>query len=137
MNDDSRADKDFPASFHFNEPGDSVTGKLVRWDRGPSKFGDEQIPIAVLETEAGPRGVWLFSAVLKAKFGELKPKAGEVVRVEFLGTKKSATSEFSYKNWSVSAPEREAEEYVPDFADWAADSTYQGEVPPVGDSPWA
>jgi hypothetical protein len=60
-----------------------------------------------------------------------------VVRVEFLGSKRSEASGFNYKDWRVTCPERATETYEPPFDEWAADSTYQGELPPdEGAPPW-
>ena len=129
---DTTSDNGFPVSQRFNEEGTSVAGIVASYSEGVGKFGP--VPIMNITTDDGERAVWLFSQILREKVGKAAPKPGEKVVVTYLGEKVSNATGNRYKNWKVETPDRPAE--VPDFADWAAETTYQGEAPPGDGAPW-
>src|SRR5437899_1437816 len=70
------------ADQHHPNP---LVGVLVRVDDGHTPYGPAKI--VVLRTPAGDEyGVWLLHAVLKGEFARLRPQAGELVAVRYLGT---------------------------------------------------
>src|SRR6266545_1408018 len=82
-----------------------VTGIVLGFDKAPTKFSDgKDVPIVTLEVGDVPRSLWLTYTVLKSQFARLRPEVGEVVRVEYLGSREGTSAE--YHNFKVTAPER-------------------------------
>lgn len=96
------------------EAGQSAVGKLLRYDRAPTRDGDE-VDIAVMEIDGQPRSVWLLHQALRSQFARHKPVVGEVLRVANRGKKESASSGRQYWDWAVEV-EREETEYTPDWS---------------------
>jgi hypothetical protein len=77
----------FPESWK-PKPGDSIVGTLLRYDTGPTSWGDRRI--AVLKIEANEShgeylcGVWLSHKVLVDQFKRLRPEPGELVGIKRL-----------------------------------------------------
>jgi hypothetical protein len=68
-------DSDYPAYWDWDKDGLSVTGKFIRLDEAPSKFG--LTPIVVLFLEDGTsRAVWLNRTALKSQFAEELERRG-------------------------------------------------------------
>ena len=97
---------------YINAQDGIVEGTLVRYSKGPNKFDPENdVPIAVLDVDGDVRSLWLNTFVLRSKFADLKPVAGERVRVEYLGKREGANGE--YHNFAVEMPDRPP--YEPDW----------------------
>jgi hypothetical protein len=68
---------EFPPAWK-PEPGDVLVGKVVRYDRGFTVYGE--VRTVTIERDNGERvAVWLSSTVLLNEFAKQKPKPGERV----------------------------------------------------------
>jgi hypothetical protein len=102
---------DFPDNWIFDEHGDQVAGKFVRFERGQTKsYGAK--PICVLEVDGIERSLWLNTTVLAGKFRdelrdrptrELEP--GERIIVKRLEKKTAADGKVEYWNFRVLFPD--------------------------------
>lgn len=74
---------EFPPAWR-PEPGDVLVGKVVRYDRGFTMYGE--VRTVTIERDNGERvAVWLSSTVLLNEFAKQKPKPGERIGLKYLG----------------------------------------------------
>jgi len=70
------------------KPGDSITGVVVRYAKGPTPYGERWIVVLrVAPTETHGEylaGVWLSHKVLVDLFKRMRPKKGEAVAIKRL-----------------------------------------------------
>jgi hypothetical protein len=114
-----RVDLKSPTSWRPVDQGDEVSGHFVRLDEGFAKDG-AACPIAVLRTDDGEVGVWLWHTVLRQGFARLRPQPGEAVLVRYLGKRTSESSGRNYHAYTVDAPAREPIE--PDWSSLTSDA---------------
>ena len=64
--------------------GDVLVGKILRYDKGWTDYGE--CPICLVEDEEaeGPRAVWIFHTVLVSEFEKKRPKVGERIGIKRL-----------------------------------------------------
>lgn len=123
-------EQEYPETFVFDDTNNKLIGVFVRVDTGPSEYGP--VPIAVLEDGGKEYGVWMFHAVLRNQFAQVKPRVGELVGVKYLGKKMGASGR-QYANYVVKRiPDASAEAF-----DWdaIADETAVQDMAPAQDSP--
>jgi hypothetical protein len=109
------------------EPGQIITGTIVRYTSGTTAFGECQI--AVLESEENDSlgSLWLYHTVLKNEFARLHPQPGERVGIKYFGK----TSK-GYHLWKliVDRPEK-----LPDFSSSATEEGPPGDFLFASDEP--
>jgi hypothetical protein len=113
---------EYPKFINPIEAGE-VEGTVTGLDKAPTKFG--QAMIVNLAVDGEERALWLTQTVLRSQFGQLKPKVGEKIRVEYLGMRDGAGGE--YHNFRVTAPDRPP--FVPDWDALAGEAGYEDENP--------
>jgi hypothetical protein len=128
-----RATAAHPTTWRPNDPDKQhpqlLVGELVRVDEGHTSYGPAKI--VVLRAPDGVEwGVWLLHAVLKGEFMRLRPRAGELVAIRYLGTVAPRDGRAGYEAYRV----------VVDRADGAADwDSLEGEpedsAPPLSQAP--
>lgn len=104
----AKAAEPTPESWKAEKPGDVIYGKIRRYEKGSTSWGD--CVICVLESLRTPGrlvSVWIFGTVLANAFQRLQPQRGEAIRVEYLGEVHPEGGGAAYKNWSV-AVDRDA-----------------------------
>ena len=85
-----RAENEPPASWVPEADGEYIAGKLVRYERGTTAFGDQII--AILQAPDGTeRAVWLLHAVLHNEFSRQRPRPGELVLIRYVGRRQAAS----------------------------------------------
>lgn len=123
-------EQEYPETVRLDEDNPIIMGTFLRVDWGPSEYG--QVPIAVLQKDNKEYGVWMFHAVLRNQFAQVKPAVGEPVGVKFLGKKKGASGR-EYSNYVVKrVPKAGAEAF-----DWDAisDEAVSADIAPAADTP--
>jgi hypothetical protein len=103
-------DRERATPFIAENPGDQITGKVVRYEVGESRFGPADIAI-IATPKDGEKAFWLLGAALKSQWGKAAPKPGETVGAKFLGDRVSAAGN-RYKDWRVVVDRPEA---LPNF----------------------
>ena len=110
---DGRTESEYPAPVILGDPGDEITGEVVGFSEGPSKFSPDPITIVNLRRDDGVvLALWLNSTVLQNKVARLRPKVGELLEVEYLGKRQGANAE--YKDYRVAVPDRQP--FEPDWS---------------------
>jgi hypothetical protein len=96
------------------EPGDTITGKAIRFDEIDPK-GKGLYPVITIEKASGDmESVHAFHAVLQSELGRREPKLGDELTITYLGLKQGKVYKYeSYKviggqeremNWKKYAP---------------------------------
>lgn len=104
----AKAEEPSPESIKFERPGQSVIGRVRRYEKGSTDWGD--CVICVLESlqTGNLASVWIFGTVLANAFQRLQPRIGEVIRVEYKG-EVHREGQSSYKDWNLTVDRDEAE----------------------------
>ena len=104
----AKAAEPSPESIKFERPGQAVIGKVRRYEKGSTDWGD--CVICVLESlqTGNLASLWIFGKVLAGAFDRLQPRIGEVIRVEYLGEVHPEGGQ-RYKNWSLIVDRDEAQ----------------------------
>jgi hypothetical protein len=105
---------EFPRAWRFHSddsdhPADGATflGRFTGViETGQSAYGDKPVARFVAEETGEEISIWLFQQALLDQLAKLKPEKGELVKIDYLGKKKSKTSKYSYQSFKASAPER-------------------------------
>jgi hypothetical protein len=110
-------DREFPESWVAQEPGELIVGEYLGSDVGTTARGPA--PLITLRLESGEeRTVWCFHRVLENKLGRLKPRVGDTIAIRYLGEKKSAKGDVTYKDYDVSSDRgRDKIDWVSSFKD--------------------
>lgn len=69
-------------------------------------YGAKPVARFIQEGTGEEISIWLFAQALLDRMAKLAPEKDELVRIEYLGKKKSTKSTRSYQNFKVTAPER-------------------------------
>jgi hypothetical protein len=94
-----RADEAFPEAWIPEAEGDEIIGTFVRLTQGTAKDG-RTAPVVVLDTQDGPRSVWLWGTAQLNQFRKARPQPGEAVLHRYLGKVQGAdTTRSPYKNF--------------------------------------
>lgn len=107
---------DFPRSWRFHSDEGDADGAtfLGRFtgviEVGPSAYGDKPVARFTVEETGEEVSIWLFQQALLDQLTKVAPEKGELVKIDYLGKKKSKTSKYSYQSFRVSAPDRPAVE---------------------------
>jgi len=98
-----------------------IIGKILRYDKGWTDYGE--CPICLMEDEeAGePRAVWIFHTVLLDEFKKKRPMVGERI-----GIKRLPDAAKGYRRYELRVDRKEPE--VPDFSRFERPN----DVPPRG-----
>lgn len=94
------AAKPAPESIKFERPGQAVIGRVVRYEKGSTDWGDCVICVIASLTTGNLASVWIFGTVLSNAFERAQPRPGEIIRVEFKG-EVHREGQSSYKDWSL------------------------------------
>jgi hypothetical protein len=101
---------EFPRTWRWDDDGDTVEGRFIGFDEGPTAYGDK--PIVVLQVDGEPRSLWLFDTALVSKFREEVRKrptrdltAGEQLYIKRGGMITSGTGR-DYRRYDVRFPDR-------------------------------
>lgn len=89
------------------EPGDVVDGKLVSLTRGWSDWLQGHYPILTIHDKDQKRDidVHCFHQVLHERLLELRPKIGDMLRVEYRGQVKSQDGKRTISIYNITAPD--------------------------------
>jgi len=82
----AKEDGTFPESW-MSQPGDWISGVVVRYQRGETKFGSCWIAVLECRNDEGQPyhlGIWLAHTVLLDQFKQQRPKRGERVGIKRL-----------------------------------------------------
>ena len=123
----ARAKLDQPRAetYRFTEAGDEIAGTVVRLDVADTEYGPQRI--VVIDTGDGElRSIWLLHDALLSQMKKLKPQAGDVIAVRYLGKQKSGNGR-SYHAYTVATDQER-----PQFQ-WDAPSA---RPPAVAADPW-
>jgi len=96
----AKAEEPSPESIMFERPGQAAMGRVVRYERGSTDWGDCVICVIRNLASGNLGSIWVFGKVLAGAFERLQPKVGEVIRVQYLG-KVHPQGGQEYKNWSL------------------------------------
>jgi hypothetical protein len=105
-----RAAEPPPESWKPEKPGDAIIGRVRRYERGSTSWGD--CVICVVESLRAPgrfASIWIFGTVLANAFQRVQPRLGEVIRVEFRGVVEPTTGGPAYKDWTLVADRAEGD----------------------------
>jgi hypothetical protein len=97
-----RADEPLPESWKPDRPGQRIVGRVRRYEKGTTGWGD--CVICVVESLRRPgqlASVWLFGTVLVNAFRKQRPKRGEVILVEYRGMVHPDGGGADYKDWRL------------------------------------
>jgi hypothetical protein len=105
-------EREYPESWMWDEDGDRVSGRFVRFDRAPTRdYGMKAI--LVLDVDGVPRSVWLTATVLFNKVRDevaSRPKRnlepGEQVSIKRLEKTKGEGGRQGYWKFQVLFPDR-------------------------------
>lgn len=103
---------EFPAPWRFKSDDGDADGTvfLGRFtgviEQGETSYGPSPVARFIHEETGQEYSVWLFNQSLRDQLSKLRPEKDELVKIEYLGKKKSKTSKFSYQSFRASAPER-------------------------------
>ena len=104
----AKAEEPSPESIKFEKPGQSVIGRVKRYEKGSTDWGDCVICVIESLTSGNLASIWIFGTVLANAFERLQPRIGEVIRVEFKG-EVHREGQSSYKDWNLTVDRDEAE----------------------------
>lgn len=96
-----KADEPLPESWKADKPGDRIIGRVRRYEKGTTGWGDAVI--CVVESLRRPghlASIWVFGTVLSNAFQKQQPKRGEVILVEYRG-KVQPDGGQEYKDWRL------------------------------------
>jgi hypothetical protein len=99
----ARAKLDQPRAetFRFTKAGDEIAGTVVRLDMGETEYGPQKI-VVVDPGDGNPRSIWLLHDALLSQMKKLKPQAGDVIAVRYLGRQQSGSGR-SYHAYTVTS----------------------------------
>lgn len=102
-----------PWKFHSDDPSVPADGPVFEGrftgviEAGETRdYGAKPVARFIQEDSGEEISIWLFAQALLDRMSKLAPEKDELVRIEYLGKKKSKTSTRSYQNFRVTAPER-------------------------------
>lgn len=98
-----RANTEHPTSWRPNAGKGHpqlLVGVLVRVDDAHTSYGPARI-VVLRDPEGVEWGVWLLHAVLKDEFAQLRPCAGELVAVKYVGRVEGRDGRAGYESYRV------------------------------------
>ena len=104
----AKAAEPSPESIKFETPGQSVLGRVRRYEKGSTDWGDCVICVIESLKSGNLASIWIFGTVLANAFQRLQPRIGEVIRVEYKG-EVHREGQSSYKDWNLTVDRDEAE----------------------------
>ena len=104
----AKAAEPSPESIKFETPGQSVIGRVRRYEKGSTDWGDCVICVIESLKSGNLASIWIFGTVLANAFERLQPRIGEVIRVEYKG-EVHREGQSSYKDWNLTVDRDEAE----------------------------
>lgn len=106
-----RATAEHATTWRANDPAQGhpnpLVGVLVRVEEGHTSYGPARIVVLRAPDEA-EWGVWLLTKVLREEFAKLRPVAGELVAVSYLGTVPAREGRAQYERYRVVVDREEA-----------------------------
>lgn len=104
-----------PWRFHSDDPSVAADGPVFEGrftgviEEGLTRdYGAKPVARFIDEHTGEEISIWLFAQALLDRLSKLAPEKDELVRIEYLGKKKSKSSTRSYQNFKVTAPERQS-----------------------------
>lgn len=96
-----RVRADFPEAWIPEGEGDELIGYFQRIDYGNTSYG--RCPIAVFAdpTTGTERAVWLLHTVLRNELIRVRPAAGELVAIRYLGRREPTGGGQAYESYRV------------------------------------
>lgn len=82
------------------EVGDVIYGEIEAITTRDGDYGEYEV-VQLLDEDGGVHSVAIFGTVLKNKFDELSPAAGDRIGFKYLGEKPTKSGGATYKNWQV------------------------------------
>lgn len=104
----AKAAEPSPESIKFETPGQSIIGRVRRYEKGSTDWGDCVICVIESLKSGNLASIWIFGTVLANAFQRLQPRIGEVIRVEYKG-EVHREGQSSYKDWNLTVDRDEAE----------------------------
>ena len=105
----AKAEEPSPESIKFEKPGQSVMGRVRRYEKGSTSWGDCVICVIESLQSGNLASIWIFGTVLSNAFERLQPRIGEVIRVEYRGTVEPQSGGAAYKDWNLTVDRDEAQ----------------------------
>lgn len=96
----AQAEEPSPESIKFEKPGQSVIGRVRRYEKGSTDWGDCVICVIESLTTGNLASIWIFGTVLANAFQKQQPRPGEIIRVEFKGVVQR-DGQSNYKDWTL------------------------------------
>lgn len=96
----AKAEEPSPESIKFERPGQSVIGRVRRYEKGSTDWGDCVICVIESLTTGNLASIWIFGTVLANAFQKQQPRPGEIIRVEFKGIVQRE-GQSDYKDWTL------------------------------------
>lgn len=109
-----QAATDLPPAWRPSKPGETLAGELVRWERGSTDYGPQDIAI-VRDEEGTTHALWLLHSVLREEVAKQSPTVGDLIAVCYLGRKTSAAGQPYAHFRVVCEPEPELPDTPPDL----------------------
>jgi hypothetical protein len=113
------ADGKYPESW-IPDPGDTLIGTLIRYDKATTAYGEADIAVIEEEITKILRSFWLLHAVAIREFAKLVPKPGERIAVKRLEDgfteANSSRKATRYKRYIIRVDGRDRDDDVPDFS---------------------
>lgn len=98
-----------PESWKPERPGESIIGRVRRYEKGTTSWGE--CVICVVESLRNPgkfASIWIFGSVLSNAFQKQQPRPGEVIRVEY-GEEIQRDGQPSYRDWTLTVDRAEGD----------------------------
>ena len=93
---------DYPEAWR-PEPGDVLVGRLVRYDKAKTPYGERDIAVVHDEDLDTDISVWLIHTVLIGEFKEQQPKVGDRLAI-----KRFTDSQKGYRRYTLVVERQEA-----------------------------
>jgi hypothetical protein len=105
----ARAKLDQPRAetFRFGKAGDEIVGTVVRLDVADTEYGTQRI-VVIDPGDGNLRSVWLLHDALLSQMRKLKPQAGDVIAIRYLGRQQSSNGR-SYHAYTVASDQDRAQ----------------------------
>lgn len=89
---EARAEQAPPEAWVPQNPGDKLTGVLVRMEEGSTEYGVQDVAV-IRRLDGTELAFWLLHSVAKSEWEKLEPAPGELVCIHYGGRKQPQNAE--------------------------------------------